>query len=61
MIGQWLQPSLLLEYGIVGMLCEPIFAQPITEAKILSGGPSPAAARQNVIVFDMVVISPSPR
>ena len=34
MIGQWLQPSLLLEYGIVGMLCEPISSQPIPEAEI---------------------------
>jgi hypothetical protein len=61
MIGQWPQPSLLLEYGIVGMLCEPIFSQPITEAKNLSGGQSPAAARQNVIVFKTLVISTSPR
>jgi hypothetical protein len=61
MIGQWPQPSLLLEYGIVGMLCEPIFSQPILEAKILSGGQSPAAARQNVIVFKTLVISTSPR
>ena len=44
MIGQWPQPSLLLEYGVVGMLCEPIFLQPITEAKISSGGQLPTAA-----------------
>ena len=61
MIGQWPQPSLLVEYGIVGMLCEPIFSRPTTEAKILSCGQSPAAAQQNVIVFNTLVISTSPQ